>query len=245
MSTVNWCEADYVMSDYVAEFWNTLSSGAIVLAGLLGSSKYRDESVFKALTLVGIGSVIFHATLSPWGQMLDEIPMVVVILKLIENTFPRSLGKLLRVAGGLLTLALVITSHNQHIFGSFEFYLFQSTYVILCGAFAIATLFQCHQGSIPEVHAERFYRGAQLFLIAWVLWLLEQRFCASISTLPIPLQLHACWHVLSAWGAHELAVFSVEVKEEFSRVRLHSHYDLMSCEEAHDAVDHQMHYKYI
>lgn len=212
MSTVNWCEADYVMSKYVAEFWNTLSSGAIVMAGLLGMLKHKDESVFRALTLVGVGSVIFHATLSSWGQMLDEIPMVFVVLKLIENTFPRNFGNSFKVFGAIIVLMLIITSHNQRIFGALEFYLFQGTYVILCGTFAVATISRCCWRRIPQAQATRFYKGAQLFLAAWSLWLLEQRFCSDITKMAIPLQLHACWHVFSAWGAYELSSFSVEAK---------------------------------
>eukprot|EP00478_Filoreta_tenera_P006172 GABV01007820.1.p1 GENE.GABV01007820.1~~GABV01007820.1.p1 ORF type:complete len:118 (+),score=23.52 GABV01007820.1:58-411(+) len=35
-SNVNWCEQDYAVSFYIAEFWNTLSSLPMVYFGILG-----------------------------------------------------------------------------------------------------------------------------------------------------------------------------------------------------------------
>lgn len=37
-STVDWCEPNYVVTDYIAEFWNTVSDLHIFLAPLLFST---------------------------------------------------------------------------------------------------------------------------------------------------------------------------------------------------------------
>ncbi|GAB5359638.1 hypothetical protein AAMO2058_000560400 [Amorphochlora amoebiformis] len=82
-ATIDWCERNYVFSSYIAEFWNTISNFAIIALawyGLVQARKYRLEMRFVmcylSLMIVGIGSTIFHCTLSYAGQMLDELPMI-------------------------------------------------------------------------------------------------------------------------------------------------------------------------
>jgi dihydroceramidase len=68
-STVDWCEPNYIVSYYIAEFFNTTSSLAMVVCGILGVMlhwkhfEWRFIATFAAVTLVGIGSVAFHCTL--------------------------------------------------------------------------------------------------------------------------------------------------------------------------------------
>ncbi|KAF3937279.1 hypothetical protein ABW19_dt0200945 [Dactylella cylindrospora] len=102
-SSVNWCELDYTITLYLAEFFNSLSSLCMVLFGLLGNwsllylypPSYESSNLYDpllenpglagitrvkytwyALQLVGWGSVAFHGSLQWWTQALDEVPMV-------------------------------------------------------------------------------------------------------------------------------------------------------------------------
>ena len=82
-SNYNWCEADYAVSRYVAEFFNTISSIPTFTVGLyflLKARKHKYGFRFSLagamLALVGIGSVSFHGTLTRAGQILDEVPML-------------------------------------------------------------------------------------------------------------------------------------------------------------------------
>lgn len=74
-SGVDWCEANYVHSRYVAEFFNTMSSIPMLIVSLWGlflCIKYQLEIRFYlcwfGIGVVGIGSVAFHGTLHPTGQ---------------------------------------------------------------------------------------------------------------------------------------------------------------------------------
>ena len=68
---------------HVLEFWNTLSSAAMlpVAAGVahmvlaLGHFRFRPQALFLVFGLAGVGagSVYFHARLSTLGQILDEV----------------------------------------------------------------------------------------------------------------------------------------------------------------------------
>lgn len=79
-ATVDWCEENYVVTPYVAEFWNTTSSMWMCVLGAWGAarlaSRRRFLTLFSGLALVGIGSAAFHGTLLRPAQALDELPMV-------------------------------------------------------------------------------------------------------------------------------------------------------------------------
>jgi hypothetical protein len=83
-STVNWCEADYTVTVYVAEFTNTISSLVIVCNGLYGIYRHyghveiRYIWAFAGFIVVGFGSAAFHGTLWRSMQLMDELPMVCV-----------------------------------------------------------------------------------------------------------------------------------------------------------------------
>ena len=81
-SSVDWCEINYQVSSYICEFFNSFSSIAMVLVGILGYLLQKDllETRFvvamSMISLVGMGSFAFHATLKQPMQMLDEVPML-------------------------------------------------------------------------------------------------------------------------------------------------------------------------
>ena len=79
----DWCEDNYVLTPYVAEFWNALSSLPTLTVGLYFLLKarkhaygYRFEVAGAMLAIVGLGSAAFNGTLTRWGQILDEVPML-------------------------------------------------------------------------------------------------------------------------------------------------------------------------
>lgn len=83
-STVDWCEANYVVTSYIAEFYNTVSSVPMIIWGIIGivlTRKYcckdlKYTAAFGGLGFVGLGSSAFHGTLRFHAQLLDELPML-------------------------------------------------------------------------------------------------------------------------------------------------------------------------
>ena len=70
-SSVDWCEHNYEVAYYVAEFFNCFSNLAIVAAGLLGLRNAlrhgyprRVLVLYTAITVIGLGSAAFHGTLT-------------------------------------------------------------------------------------------------------------------------------------------------------------------------------------
>src|SRR5579859_7467983 len=115
-ASVDWCEIDYEHSRHVCELFNTVSSLAMVVVGLLGWSAQRGLGArFRVLNallcLVGLGSMAFHATLRFEFQTLDELPMVYVALVVLyilledrrEPRWGAAVPVVLAGAGALLT----------------------------------------------------------------------------------------------------------------------------------------------
>jgi dihydroceramidase len=229
-STVDWCEANYEHSHYVAEFFNTTSSVAIVLAGVAGLVMHRRalerrfSLAFLLVALVGIGSIAFHATLRFSFQMLDELPMLYAVLVmtyiLVENHATPRLGRWFPAA--LVAWGVVVTIATAWTRGPLQFYLFQGSFGSL-EVFSLYQVFQIHRKSTnPNLH--RLFRiGISAYATAIVLWFADIRFCAALSSLPrfgLPNpQLHAVWHVLVSIGFYALLMVIAKDRERFVETR--------------------------
>lgn len=84
-STIDWCENNYEVTKYIAEFWNTISNLSMIIPPLYSyicSIIYRNPVEIRfvlayfTVMLVGFGSWAFHMTLRYEMQLFDEIPMV-------------------------------------------------------------------------------------------------------------------------------------------------------------------------
>lgn len=81
--TIDWCETNYSHSRYIAEFVNTLTNIPSISLGLYGLYHTRKNGIplryglcFLGLSLIGLGSFGFHASLKWEWQLMDELPMV-------------------------------------------------------------------------------------------------------------------------------------------------------------------------
>jgi dihydroceramidase len=83
----DWCEHNYAVTAYVAEFWNTLSSVPIFAGGAYGLWQAVRKGLgwqyvlqWVSLMCVGLGSITFHGTLLFTGQAMDELAMVYTVV---------------------------------------------------------------------------------------------------------------------------------------------------------------------
>jgi dihydroceramidase len=211
-STVDWCEANYAITPFICEFFNTVSSLAMLIASGLGVFLHRrvfDRWTLWALGLlgiVGLGSVAFHATLRFEFQMLDELPMLYLVTLmaylLLEPGPTARFGRALPVALG--SYALLATAADAFTHGRIQFFAFQ----LVFGGLEMFCLFRvyllsCQPGNEPV--RSLFRAGVAFYIGGIVLWFVDLRFCAVVSALGIPNpQLHAWWHVLVSCGFYLL-----------------------------------------
>jgi dihydroceramidase len=214
-STVDWCEANYVHSPYVAEWFNTLSCIPMLFIGLAGwvlhaRLELRIKLAFASIGIIGAGSIAFHGTLKAPAQALDELPMLwsalIVLFILLERDAERRYGRAL--PAGLLLLAAAVTAGYVLLEGPARFALFITTFAgaeIICFAIGLPIY---RRISDPGFRAT-FRLGVAFHVIALCGWLVDTHACHAVSNLPGGLpnpQLHAWWHLLIATGIYLLYV---------------------------------------
>ena len=223
-SSVDWCEANYRFSPYVAEFFNTLSSLAMVTVGIIGLLRHRKTLetrflvAFVAIAVVGLGSAAFHATLRFELQMLDELPMLylalVMVYILLEIRPGRRYGRWLPIAlalHGVLVTALATLTRGQ-----LQFYVFHLSFgsLELFALYRVVLLYRASEN--PRVR-RLFWLGMGSYVLAVALWFVDLRYCDFLAVtlpglgLPNP-ELHAVWHVLVSFGFYLLVVLIAEVR---------------------------------
>jgi dihydroceramidase len=209
-STIDWCEQNYAVTPYLAEFFNSVSSVAMVVAGVLGASRSgtdgRVRVAFGLLVLVGVGSIAFHGTLRRELQMFDELPMLYLVtwlVWLLVETGPRPrFGRWFPAS--LVGYVLLATAAAAFTRGGVQFFSFHLTF----GALELFCLARVTWLAVLPANApvrRRFLAGIGAYALALGLWFVDLLDCGWVSvTLPrlgVPNpQLHAWWHVLVSVG---------------------------------------------
>lgn len=85
-STVDWCEQNYNVVEYIAEFWNTITGVAIAISALYFRRLATSEMkmIVWYLLLVSVGTILFHSTLLYKYQLLDEMPMLLIAMEYLQ-----------------------------------------------------------------------------------------------------------------------------------------------------------------
>jgi len=82
-SSLDWCEENYILTPYIAEFWNAISNLTFIILMIRGVQSVRETQGemrfylgYISIAVVSIGSFAFHASLKHEAQMADELPMI-------------------------------------------------------------------------------------------------------------------------------------------------------------------------
>lgn len=209
-SNNQWFEDRHTYSPYISEFWNTFSSFIFVIDGVRGfwncrkfGMHFRYQAPYIMLIITGLGSVAFHATSRWWAEILDEVPMILLMFTftyLARQHLPEVQDWVyhsVNIGATTCILGAYLYFHNYAIF-LFGF----SMYVIfLITVFSVDTKRSAYASEI----------GNWVFfpiLLGKAIWELEQR-----------LQiwwLHAGWHLLASIAAmHSIKMLIIFQCEHF------------------------------
>jgi dihydroceramidase len=202
-ASIDWCERNYVVTEYIAEFWNSISNVFFIIFSLWGLHQVkrmetRFTSLYSCVLLVGLGSIAFHSTLRHVGQQGDETPMILAMLAWAYCLLLMRPSVSQKYPWAPATLAVVFLVYGLlwsvlHYMNSFVI-LFQvhfGTLLCLCLTLVVRELSVCE-----DPGARKLGKGYIGFTaLGFVLWLLDQLLCDTWHTIGNP-QLHAWWHFL-------------------------------------------------
>ena len=165
------------------------------------------------LAAVGLGSVAFHGTLRFELQMLDELPMlylvIVMVYILLERGPNRRFGRWLPWA--LAAYAVVLTLLCSGSRGRLQFYVFQVSFGSL-EVWSLVRVSLLWRASHDPAQRRLFRLGVAAYGLGVLVWFSDIRFCYELGEwlprhgVPNP-QLHAWWHVLVSCGFYALLTF--------------------------------------
>ena len=187
-ASVDWCETNYENSKYIVEYFNTISSLSMVICGVYGYyMTQRNLLLYTSILLVGIGSIMFHATLLWQFQALDEVPMIYTCLIIIymSSTFiSKKILIPLLFLYGLVATYLVVGKENKY-----QFVLFHTCYGIPHGIIMVylVIVYKSTRNVVVRLRLQEIFGWFALGVMCWFLDLL---FCETFKAF----QLHAWWH---------------------------------------------------
>ena len=234
-STLNWCETNYEVSFYMAEFWNTLTNLGMIIPAIYGMLHCRRQGIesrytynFLTLLFIGIGSWMYHMTLNYEMQLLDELPMlygasyVVYCLYTARNELKKEQDKgpprREHIVATLLTLNCIVATIiylkiREPIF-------FQAMFAIIVSAGYIISLHHNYY-QYSRLGLKLLFMVFASTMVAFALWNIDTFFCKQLTNTrermlrPNPLlkylspltQLHGWWHIIGGYGFY-LQVFA-------------------------------------
>ena len=112
-ATIYFYEEPYVKSNYIAEYYNSLSGFIYTLVGIF-FLRTRINKMAQTLIVLGIGTVVLHTTQRWYGQWLDELSMLYLSFQIIQYLRSRE-NKTTSVIWVPLGLSIYMLSSNEYL----------------------------------------------------------------------------------------------------------------------------------
>lgn len=204
-SSIDWCENNYVLSSYIAEFYNTISNIPTIILAIIGLIIALSQGFEKRFTvlhlsnmILAMGGILFHGTLQRVQQQSDETPMVwemllyIYILYSPDWHYRSTMPTFLFLYGAIFAI----------VHSLFHFKIsFKVHYAVLC-LLCIPRMYKYY------IHTEdpAAKRLAKLYLATLffgsLCWLCDRVFCEHVSVWPINPQGHALWHIFMGFNSY-------------------------------------------
>jgi dihydroceramidase len=181
--SVSFCEEKYVVSDYIAEYYNTMSALSYVIVGIL-FYRTRLKELSIIMILLGLGTALLHGTLRFYGQWLDEISMLILSFFIIKEIRRERFN---RRTNNLYLLGLILP---YFVFERFFCYFF----LVFCSLQIYIYLIARKDLIIYSLEYYLIKSYSIILLLSGICWALDQLFCEYVKNY----QLHAVWHAGTA-----------------------------------------------
>ena len=188
-SSITFCEKDYEQSYYIAEYYNSISGLAYSLVGLWYYNSSLSKELSYSCILLGLSTSLFHGTMRYYGQMADELSMLILTYYLIKEVHTDLPIQALGVALSIYGMAYDIFPIFFILFMSGQVYLHYLSKFFVIYFEKAAT----HPWQITRVKS-LIKKKNYVALIGGICWVLDLFFCDWIGVS----YLHALWHIFTA-----------------------------------------------
>lgn len=227
-SAANFCEIDYEVSHYVAEFVNTISNLAYIWQGVVTLPRSlrgngREFQLWKwpvenlALLLVGVGSAVFHATLLHEMQIIDESGMYALVGALDYRLWSSGMNEAAKWLFGTALGGTIVGVIGWNAVGTSDGkasnFVHLALFIGLLTALWPRVLYMVRQGrhqrrangltgkdEVASKLMRQFGLGALYFYSGLAVWLVDGHFCYNLRDIRAMLGLPLCWTLeLHGW----------------------------------------------
>lgn len=220
-STIDWCEENFVVSPYIAEFYNSISNLFYIFIYYFGIysvksifCKSYDKKLFGMLLFTGACSFYFHSTLSLLGQIMDELSILFVLSQSL----------------------LLLYKHNNYICYFIHIITLILTYfMFFYPQINIPILFTYGLFMWKNIENKLvIYNKTKLnvwnntkilFFLSLFCWFIDKFLC---NVWPIPsLYLHAWWHVIIGLTGYHAIVIGLYIEYGIDNHKIDYKYNLL------------------
>lgn len=182
-ASVTFCEDKYVVSDYIAEYYNTITAIFYVFISLIFFSKSKILSL--TILGIGIGTALLHGTLRYYGQWVDEVSMLILNFYMMYNLNLRIFN--IRTSIFILFIMLRIYFLFSHCYLSFLI-------LFIGGQLYLLFMVKRELKKNKKKYNFLFYFNLIIILLACTCWICDQVICKNVKSY----YLHAWWHILTS-----------------------------------------------
>lgn len=225
-SSIDFCESNYIITNYIVEPYNTFSSLIFFALGLFGyyysnvTKEKRFSLLFVLMWVIGIGSMSLHATLHWSTQSFDEVPMLWLNMGLLYNYCviyrdnKDSSSKMIAYIFFFITFVETIVYYSLQSL----YFVFVTTFIVTAVMVTLFNVYYVYYTTRNCTDPD----SRVLIYILWTLvsiclvyvgfafaWVLDMQFCNELlpmyARLPIfnnGWTLHVIWHVAAGYGGY-------------------------------------------
>ncbi|KAB5554877.1 ceramidase [Coniochaeta sp. 2T2.1] len=214
-SIANFCEEDYAITKYIAEFINSISNFAYIYFALrhTGWNLRCLDQMSGSLLMVGLCSLLYHVTLRQGAQYSDDVSMLFLAGALLQRLFCSARApsgtRVITVAiyAAIGTMSAIYMSSGSLLVHVSMF----AAMLLLIGLRTLYLINAAHPASMQEKmgYIRKFGGVCAYLVVAFFLWNIDFKYCHELRRLRtmagLPwawvLELHGWWHILTAVGA--------------------------------------------
>ena len=224
-SSIDFCETNYLLSDYVVELHNTWSSLlGLTFFGVIGliygnpTKELRFNVAYFILAVIGIGSAGLHGTLHWAFQSSDELPMVYLIASFMYIFLEMESNPSSLKYPKLPWYLVLLMGINTIIYYAFQqyYWVFIASFSGILGIylFMVFKMYFVEKNECTQTPTSKFlFKLASLsyICVATPIWMIDMLLCQwSLDTIAnnmLGVTPHVAWHFVAGYGAYCTIVY--------------------------------------